>query len=44
MQTSNLTTLSNNELDKFRSKIPESKRVSFEHVKKVLKQMTVINL
>ena len=37
MQTFNLTTLSNDELDKFASKILELKRVSFQHVKKSVK-------
>ena len=38
MQTFNLSFL-NVELDKFALKIPELKRVSFQHVKNVLKQM-----
>ena len=38
-QTSNLTTLSNDELDKFALKILELKRGSFQNVKRVLKQL-----
>ena len=37
--TFNLTTLSNDELDKLVAKILELKRVSYQHVKKVLKQI-----
>ena len=39
MQTFNLTILSNDELDKFVSKISKLKTILFPHVKKVLKQM-----
>ena len=39
MQTFNLSPLSNDELDKFASKVLELKRISFKHVKKVFKQM-----
>ena len=39
MQTSNLSTLSNNKLDRFVLKIPEFKRVSFQHVMEMLKQI-----
>ena len=39
MQTFNLTFLSSDELDKSVLKILELKRVSFQHVKKVSKQM-----
>ena len=35
MQTFNLTSLSNDELDMFASRIMELKRVSFQHVKEV---------
>ena len=35
----NLSTLSNDELDKFVAKISELKRFSFQHVKNVLKQI-----
>ena len=39
MQTFNLSTVSNDDLDKLASKILELKRVSFPCVEKVLKQM-----
>ena len=39
MQTFNSTTCSNSELDRFVSKTAELKRVSFQQVKKVLKQI-----
>ena len=39
MQALNITTLSNDELHKIASMIPKLKRVSFQHVKKVLKQI-----
>ena len=39
IQTFNLTILSNDELDEFAPKILELKRVSFQHMKKVLKQI-----
>ena len=39
MQTFNSTLLSNDEIDKLLLKIPELKRVSFQHVSKVLKEI-----
>ena len=39
MQIFNLTTVSSNELDRFASKILELKRVSFQYLEKVLKQI-----
>ena len=39
MQTFNLSNLSTDELDEFASEILELNRVSFQHVKEVLKQI-----
>ena len=44
MQMFNFTTVSNDKLDKFASKIPELNRVSFQHAKEALKQIDEIIL